>query len=117
MTMMMKKNNFVVVFWIEFFFLIQDLGKYGILYYNALFISIPLFVLSLCIDDYGECFLEFEHWNSPWFVLAFLMSNIMGFVLMYSTALCTQYNSALTTTIVGCLKVCKLKIKKKNLIW
>ncbi|XP_027195756.2 solute carrier family 35 member D2-like protein [Dermatophagoides pteronyssinus] len=82
----------------------RDLGKYGILYYNALFISIPLFVLSLCIDDYGECFLEFEHWNSPWFVLAFLMSNIMGFVLMYSTALCTQYNSALTTTIVGCLK-------------
>jgi hypothetical protein len=46
----------------------------------------------------------FEHWGSPHFLLFFFMASIMGSVLNYSTFLCTAVNSALTTTVVGCLK-------------
>ena len=49
--------------------------------------------------------MEFDSWLNKWFLLVFLMSCMMGFVLNYSIILCTAYNSALTTTIVGVLKV------------
>ena len=96
----------------------NELGKNGLLFYNAI-LSFPL-VLVLCHSN-GD-FIKANNFmfNTPgqgWysgpdsdstgdssFKIYFLLSCIMGLILNYSIYLCTQYNSALVTTVIGCLK-------------
>ncbi|RZF33471.1 hypothetical protein LSTR_LSTR010127 [Laodelphax striatellus] len=81
----------------------QEMGKYGIMFYCALFMA-PFSLYLIWQTGDVDSALSYPHWLHIPFMLQFLLSCIMGFILNYSVMLCTQYNSALTTTIIGCLK-------------
>lgn len=80
-----------------------DVGKYGIMFYNSIIMLVPA-VVGAWISGDIEAAINYPHWTNPMFFVQFFMSCVMGFVLSYSIILCTQFNSALTTTIIGCLK-------------
>jgi len=81
----------------------KDLGELGLLYYNSLSVFLPVLVIALAMGEHHTV-LAYDGWWNPMFLVYFTLSCLMGFLLMYSIIVCTNHNSALTTTIVGVLK-------------
>ena len=80
-----------------------NLNEFDILYYNAFFAMMPMFVLVSVtggVDDLNDV----DHLNNIGFWLCFMGSCCMGVLLNYSSMLCTKHNSPLTTGVVGTLK-------------
>lgn len=82
---------------------VEGLGKFGVLFYNAFIIIIPTILASAYTGDLEKA-IAFKGWVSLGFIVYFLVSCIMGFILMYSIVLCSHHNSALTTTVIGAIK-------------
>lgn len=59
------------------------------------------------VKPYSSTFYEislYPNWSSLDFLVLFLFASFCGSLLNYATFLCTSYNSALTTSVIGCLK-------------
>ncbi|CAF2032973.1 unnamed protein product [Rotaria magnacalcarata] len=81
----------------------KEFNQYGLLFYNSLVVLGPALVLAAYTDDLDKVW-NYDGYSDVGFIMAFLLSSVLGFLLNYSTMLCTHYNSPLTTTVVGACK-------------
>ncbi|UJR32177.1 hypothetical protein I4U23_019642 [Adineta vaga] len=81
----------------------KEFNQNGLLFYNSFVILGPAIVLIIFTEDLTKVW-NYDRYFDIGFITAFVLSSLMGFLLNYSTMLCTSYNSPLTTTVVGACK-------------
>ena len=75
-----------------------------VLYLNSLLSAIGVSVIILMVPGEASRVKDFALWSNNSFVAYLVFASLMGSVLNLAIFLCTSTNSALTTTVVGCLK-------------
>jgi len=79
-------------------------SKMTVLYLNSLLSAIGVFIVIMLVPGEVDRVQNFDLWSDTSFVTYFVFASLMGSVLNLAIFLCTSTNSALTTTVVGCLK-------------
>mmetsp|Transcript_9225 Transcript_9225/g.22534 ORF Transcript_9225/g.22534 Transcript_9225/m.22534 type:complete len:367 (-) Transcript_9225:43-1143(-) len=79
-------------------------SKMTVLYLNSLLSAIGVSVIIMLKPGEVERVQNFDLWSNSSFVTYLVFASLMGSVLNLAIFLCTSTNSALTTTVVGCLK-------------
>ena len=80
-----------------------DMGNVELMYYNCLVTLVPAIAFAAGTGDLAAAY-RYARWAEPGFLLNFGLSCVMGAVLMYSMTLCQSLVSALTHTVIGCIK-------------
>lgn len=81
----------------------KELGTFGLMFYNCLY-CLPVALFMVYQEGKYDEVAEFAGWESMTFCGLYFTSSLLGFVLTLAIFKCTQINSPLTTTVIGCLK-------------
>ena len=75
-----------------------------VLYLNSLLSAIGVSIVIMLVPGETSRVSNFTLWSDVSFLTYLVFASLMGSVLNLAIFLCTSTNSALTTTVVGCLK-------------
>ncbi len=79
-------------------------SKMTVLFLNSFLSAIGVGIIIMFVPGEVEKVQNFAEWGNRSFVFYLVFASLLGSVLNLAIFLCTSTNSALTTTVVGCLK-------------
>ena len=79
-------------------------SKMTVLFLNSMLSAIGVGALIILVPGEMDRVTNFDMYSEPSFMIYLVFASLMGSVLNLAIFLCTSTNSALTTTVVGCLK-------------